>query len=464
MKILHYSLGFPPFRRGGMTKYCMDLMAEQTKQGHEVALLWPGAFKRADSSILIKSHRSQKLSKDYSVGSFELRNSLPVPLLDGIRDIDAYTHPKDIDPLKCFLVENEIDVLHVHTLMGFPKELLEVCRLQGIRTVFTSHDYFGICPKWGLERNGKPCIDDHNCFDCVACNQNALSLNKIRVLQSKAYRVVKDASFIKTLRRKHNAALNEDLTSIPEQQYTSKDDTKAAGYRRLRQYYVDMLESFDVLHFNSNTTKEVYSRYCDVSHGYVVSITNSAVLNHKQLHKAHSPVRFAYFGPADRHKGFWELLKACDLLWKEKPCSFELHVFMNLDVDRPFLRKHDAYQYEDLPQIMKSIDMSVVPSQWYETFGFTVLEAMSFGIPVLLTENVGAKDLIENWVTGLVSGTGAKEIARQMYMVINNPVVIRKLSMKIKEDCEIKTVKNHADEIMKLYMGDFKFNESISLE
>lgn len=457
MRILHYSLGFPPFRRGGMTKYCMDLMTEQTKQGHEVALLWPGAFKRVDSSILIKSHGSQKISKDYSVGSFELRNSLPVPLLDGICDIDAYTQSKDTDSLKRFLIENEIDVLHVHTLMGLPKELLEVCHLQGIRTVFTSHDYFGICPKWGLERNGKPCIDDHNCYDCVACNQNALSLNKIRILQSKAYRVVKDAPFIKVLRRKHNAVLNEDLTSILEQD-AFKDNTKAAGYRRLRQYYVDMLESFDVLHFNSNTTKEVYSRYCDISHGCVVSITNSAVLNHKQLHEAHSPVRFAYFGPADRHKGFWELLEACDLLWKERPYSFELHVFMNPDIDRPFLRKHNAYRYEELPQIMESIDMSVIPSQWYETFGFTVLEAMSFGVPALLTENVGAKDLIVNQVTGLLSGTEAREIAQQMHAVVMSPRMIGQLSNEINKKFVIKTMKEHSNEIMKMYVNDAEFN------
>lgn len=457
MRILHYSLGFPPFRRGGMTKYCMDLMTEQTKQGHEVALLWPGAFKRVDSSILIKSHGVQKLSKDCSVGSFELRNSLPVPLLDGIRDIDAYTQSKDADSLKRFLIGNKIDVLHVHTLMGLPKELLEVCHLQGIRTVFTSHDYFGICPKWGLERNGKPCIDDHNCFDCAACNQNALSLNKIRILQSKAYRVVKDAPFIKVLRRKHNAALSEDLKSIPEQ-YTSTGNTKAAGYRRLRQYYVDMLESFDVLHFNSNTTKEVYSRYCDISHGCVVSITNSAVLNHKQLHEAHSPVRFAYFGPADRHKGFWELLEACDLLWKERPYSFELHVFMNPDIDRPFLRKHNAYRYEELPQIMESIDMSVIPSQWYETFGFTVLEAMSFGVPALLTENVGAKDLIVNQVTGLLSGTEAREIAQQMHAVVMSPRMIGQLSNEINKKFVIKTMKEHSNEIMKMYVNDAEFN------
>lgn len=42
MNILHYSLGFPPFRRGGMTQYCLDLMIEQAKVGHQVGLLWPG--------------------------------------------------------------------------------------------------------------------------------------------------------------------------------------------------------------------------------------------------------------------------------------------------------------------------------------------------------------------------------------------------------------------------------------
>ena len=38
MRILHYSLGFPPYRRGGLTKYCLDLMAAQEMQGNVVAL------------------------------------------------------------------------------------------------------------------------------------------------------------------------------------------------------------------------------------------------------------------------------------------------------------------------------------------------------------------------------------------------------------------------------------------
>lgn len=38
--------------------------------------------------------------------------------------------------------------------------------------------------------------------------------------------------------------------------------------------------------------------------------------------------------------------------------------------------------------------VSACPSVWYETFGYTVLEALSFGVPVLVSDTVGAKDII----------------------------------------------------------------------
>ena len=42
MRILHYALGFPPYRSGGLTKWCVDLMIQQAKEGHCVddALAW----------------------------------------------------------------------------------------------------------------------------------------------------------------------------------------------------------------------------------------------------------------------------------------------------------------------------------------------------------------------------------------------------------------------------------------
>ena len=44
MRVLHYTLGLPPYRTGGLTKYATDLMLSQAEAGDSVALLWPGRY------------------------------------------------------------------------------------------------------------------------------------------------------------------------------------------------------------------------------------------------------------------------------------------------------------------------------------------------------------------------------------------------------------------------------------
>lgn len=44
MRILHLSLGLPPFRTGGLNRYCADLMQQQVEDGQDVLLLYPGEF------------------------------------------------------------------------------------------------------------------------------------------------------------------------------------------------------------------------------------------------------------------------------------------------------------------------------------------------------------------------------------------------------------------------------------
>lgn len=54
------------------------------------------------------------------------------------------------------------------------------------------------------------------------------------------------------------------------------------------------------------------------------------------------------------------------------------------------------YDHHELAQIMRFLDVLVVLSICNETFGFVVLEALSYGVPVLVSATVGAKDLLEN--------------------------------------------------------------------
>lgn len=43
---------------------------------------------------------------------------------------------------------------------------------------------------------------------------------------------------------------------------------------------------------------------------------------------------------------------------------------------------------------MDETDILVTPSVWNETFGYTVIEALSYGVPVIVSSHVGAKDIV----------------------------------------------------------------------
>ena len=59
MVIMHYFLGFPPYRSGGLTRYCVDLMDIQRKKGDSVIALWPGEIS------FISKKNSNKEAKKY---------------------------------------------------------------------------------------------------------------------------------------------------------------------------------------------------------------------------------------------------------------------------------------------------------------------------------------------------------------------------------------------------------------
>ena len=95
-----------------------------------------------EDDIKIKFYRDYKRVKVY-----ELINPLPVPILKGVFNPGLFTKTCDKNVLKNFLETIKIDIVHIHTFMGLYKEFLEVCKELGIKIVFTSHDYFGLCPK-----------------------------------------------------------------------------------------------------------------------------------------------------------------------------------------------------------------------------------------------------------------------------------------------------------------------------
>lgn len=137
MRILHYSLGFPPYRTGGMTKFCMDLMHQQMNMGHEVELMWPGKMKLVKKETVVRQRKSQDV-----IGNFEVINPQSISYDEGFVDIPTITARCDKTVYVDFLRNNRPDIIHVHTLMGLYKEFMEAAKELGIKTVFSIHDFF----------------------------------------------------------------------------------------------------------------------------------------------------------------------------------------------------------------------------------------------------------------------------------------------------------------------------------
>ena len=179
MRITHYTLGLYPKRTGGLNRYATDLMHEQSKE-HEVSVLIPGSWRpwRRKCSISYKG-TERHLEK------FILQNASPLPLLYGIKTPKNFVERKiDVQSFERFYEKTKPDVLHLHTLMGMPKEALRFFKEKGVQIVYTSHDYFGICPKVNLiNQNGVLC-EGPTPERCTVCNEKAPSTIFLRMRNS----------------------------------------------------------------------------------------------------------------------------------------------------------------------------------------------------------------------------------------------------------------------------------------
>lgn len=449
MKILHYSLGLPPYRTGGLTKYVTDLMLEQVRLNNEVSILWPGRI-----NVFSKKTKIIK-NKDYkNIHSFELINPIPVPLLNGIKDTDMYLKSLNKELFEKFIEALKPDIVHFHTVMGISKELFEILKEKKIKMVYTTHDYFGLCPKVNFFYNNNRC-NGKECINCAKCNESALSFNKIMILQSNLYRKMKNTTGIKKLRaifKKKNKKI-ENRTEYTEAKNDNAIDT-AKKYNILRKYYLEIFSYIDEFHFNSNIAKSVFKKYIKIRNYKVIPIIHSDISDNRTIKEFQlDNLKITYLGPTDIKKGYMLLKEVLDKLYANGYKNIKLKIFDETDNLSSYIKMNPRYDYGDLKKIFDETDLIVVPSLWNETFGFNVIEGISYGVPVLTSAWVGANDIL-NYKDILKPFNTKAELYRTLEKVYMNRKILKEVNLKIME-YENKYFKfsNHVKEIIeKIYM------------
>lgn len=435
MRILHYIFGMPPLRGGGAIRYAMDLASEQAKLGNDTALIYAGEISKKTEKVRIKRNR------DYlNVQVFEILNPLPVPLVTGIKNPEPFMKKADKKIYDQFLEQENIEILHIHSLMGLHKEFLEAAKDRKIKILFTTHDYFGICPKTNLLYKGKIC-EDCQWIHCGECCAEAEDVETLIQRQSHWFQffikynyLVKLKHFLWSLRKNSQAdQVGEKDKERNICAVNQNDSYKMESYDKLRTYYRAEFELIDLVLYNSSVAKEQYEKRIKPNSSLIIGGMHKNIHDNRQLKEYGTEVRFAYLGYPTDYKGYYLLIEVLDKLDEKYHSQFVLNTYFEKEPkNRGYLRNYGPFSYEDLEKVYHNMDILIVPSLWAETYGLVALEALSYGVPVIMTCNVGASDLIkEHEGISFVIQPEAQELKETLEKIMTDRTVLAELNRTI---------------------------------
>ena len=452
MKILHYTLGLPPYRTGGLTKYSIDLAkSEKEILKQDVAILFPGRY------TFNKKTKIKKTNAFFNIPVYELFNPLPVPLLAGIKNPDKFKISFDTNIFLSFLNKFRPSIIHIHTLMGLPKEFLDATKKLKIKTIFTTHDYFGLCFKVNFVCNGELCDGIYDKSKCANCNKNGYSQNLIKIMQSKLYRNFKKNKCFELIKRIKKISL---VTREKPIELLNDESNKFLydEYDNLNAYYKSMFKLIDFFHFNSSVSKMEFEKKLGKLNGKILNITHSKIKDNRKIKKYNdkSKLKITYLGPFKKYKGIKLLL---DVINELNCNNLELNLYGDINIEKSIDNRiiyNGKYNYNELEEIFSNTDVLLVPSIWKETYGFVGLEAFSNAVPVILTENVGFKDIIQNNITGLVVKADKESIKKELISILNNKNILKNINKNILETKFHLEMKKHVSEVLSIYRNILK--------
>lgn len=248
------------------------------------------------------------------------------------------------------------DVVHVHSIQGIGIQVAEVCQQEGVPFVVTLHDAWWICARQFMVNN-----EGHYCYQrkvdldvCATCVPYP-ALNPLR--QHRLHEVLSGAS----------------LLMSPSQFF--------------RGIYEDNAFDPDRLVVNKNGI------------GRPVAPPTRSLPSQR-------PIRFGFVGGEGPIKGSALIKKALRELPRHK--NYELHVVDNeLNLGRRSIFEANweipgqfkavpAYTQDTIDDFFGSIDVLLFPTQWKESFGLSVREALIRDVWVIATDAGGViEDIID---------------------------------------------------------------------
>jgi glycosyltransferase involved in cell wall biosynthesis len=155
------------------------------------------------------------------------------------------------------------------------------------------------------------------------------------------------------------------------------------------------------------------------------------------------PMTFIFVGSATAKKGFDVTLEAMQVLLGE---GHSLRLLIAGVADQKLLAarkemrasivEYGMVSHTALPSILTTADCLLLPSR-FDSFGMAVVEAMACGVPAIVSDMVGAKQLVQDHCNGFVVPVGCvRSLIDRMRWCILHPEQLKEMSSNARKTAE----------------------------
>lgn len=394
LRVMMVNVFFEPRSFGGATLVVEEMAKALQKRGTDIAVMTSRPYLPDHFDAAVRYHLN-----DMPV--------LSVPVQDDA--IAGLDNPSTGEVFRDWVTAWAPDVVHFHATQGLGVALIRVCQELGIPYVVTLHDAWWLCERqFMVKANGQYCFQKKiDLRVCQTCIPGARHLSERTILM-------------------HESLKYASALLSPSQSHL--DLYLANGF------------SSDRLIVNKN--------------GFIWP---------KRPHLRRQPgekIRFGYVGGNESVKGFHLIKKAFESLesdnWELVIVDNTLNLgFKSINIGhwkiKGSIKVIPSYTHQDVDDFFDKIDVLLFPSQWKESFGLTVREALARDVWVIVTAPGGQSEDVIHGVNGthITLDGQAYELEQAIAALIDNESFLDHYTNPAKN--ELSTYETQADQLLQIY-------------
>lgn len=340
---------------------------------------------------------------------------------------------------KTLIEEFKPDIIHFQHLINLSTNLVNIAYQAKIPMVFTTHDYWLLCPKAHLiDNNLNACMTINNKSKCIKClwSSRIYRFTKIKLSQPKTY-IELPKNLIKIV-------LNP-LTLLHTILYVSYIRPKAIQ---------EIIEKIDIIITPSHPLYDkLVERGVPEDKMACLDLGITGTVSEHIQKTPSKQLRFAFIGLIAPSKGIQVLIEAFNHIENATldihgPLGEDRRKYMKL-IKNENIKLKGEFKHEEVQKVFSNIDILIIPSVCMENSPLTIREAFATKTPVIASNIGGLPEMVQDGKTGLIFEVGdAKDLFEKIRYFIANPSEVKRMSREIRP---VKTIGENAIEMETIY-------------